>query len=306
VNCRCHIAGPGSLLFIVATTCVFLVVAGCAKGSGTITDPTFKAVDSQPSWSPDDSSFAYTHYPQDVAEQAFGPTQIWVRTLTNKGNFLTAGSEAAWSPDGSVIAFVRAADIYVITLATRTERRLTYLESCFSPSWAPNSDKLVYAQYANAPLVPSDSAGIWTIDVSSLHRKQLVPIVGVHPSWSPVGTSVAYVSPIASAAPYNEIAVLSLNTGTTLRLTDNSESDGQPVWSGDGSRIAWTQSTQSSSRIWLMDSTGVRKMPIADGSEPSWSHGPSHSILYTRTSAQGIRALWLMTADGSSQTELPR
>lgn len=125
----------------------------------------------------------------DVSKGIFTPMIQEDRAMTGAGVY-----DAAWSPDGSKIAFVSNAsigsEIWLYDIRTRTRKRLTY-------SW---SDAV---------------AGEWT------HNR--------HPSWSPDGKSIVYSS-IANSKSTWQIWVINADGSGARILNASPFNDYDPVW----------------------------------------------------------------------------
>jgi len=102
----------------------------------------------------------------------------------------------------------------------------------------------------------------------------------------------------------------------TLLLTACASSSGRiyadPVWSPDGSKIAFTVEAESGSRvglpvIWVMNADGSNQTQLTDSTadrEPAWSpDGTRIAFSNWRWSARNHN-LWVMNPDGSNQTRL--
>jgi Tol biopolymer transport system component len=296
---------------VLAVTVSFVAaIWGCRGSTSVIDDPIVRSIDAEPQWGPDNKHIAYTHFPQTQSEMANGPSQIWIRTVDSTGSFLTTGASPAWSATGNVLAFVRAGDIWLISVPSRQETQITNLGSCFSPSWSPDGSHVAYKIEANAPLVPADSAGIWIIDVSTRQRRQMTRLIGATPAWSPADTTIAIVAPLAGTPPYDEIALLSVSSGALQRLTFNSVDDAKPAWTPDGGRLLWTQYANGGSGIagiWTMNGDGTAmRLLISGAAAPSCSHDGLQLAYVARNSATGVQALWIANADGAGTRELPR
>ncbi len=129
-------------------------------------------------------------------------------------------------------------------------------------------------------------------------------------AYSPDGSRVAFERA-------NEIYVTNANgTGTPRRLTNDCLLDSAPVWSHDGTRIAFVRRSDDDPRsacdgrynIWTMnaDGTNQRQMTSEGGfSSPSWSvpvlpDAPDGKILYKG----GGLDIWTMNPDGNGKTKL--
>jgi len=95
-----------------------------------------------------------------------------------------------------------------------------------------------------------------------------------------------------------------------VRLTNNGGADGGPVWSPNGTHIAfWSapfNTSASSDEIWVMNSDGTnvtRFAPVGPGQAifPAWSPDGQH-IAYVSTAPNGRKEIYVMNAvDGSEQ-----
>ena len=119
-------------------------------------------------------------------------------------------------------------------------------------------------------------------------------------AYSPDGSRVAFVR----NSPGPEIFVANADgTGTPRRLTTNTVVDTNPVWSHNGTRIAFVRGTQ----VWTMNASGANPVQrTSDGinTDPAWSvplpGAPDGKIVYRHNSAE----LWTMNPNGTGKAEL--
>jgi len=121
-------------------------------------------------------------------------------------------------------------------------------------------------------------------------------------AYSPDGSRVAFVR----NSPGPEIFVTNADgTGTPQRLTTNTVVDTNPVWSHDGTRIAFERGSQ----IWTMDASGANQTQRTSNgvnTDPAWSvpllapAAPDGKIVYRHNGAE----LWTMDPIGTGKARL--
>jgi Tol biopolymer transport system component len=255
-------------------------------------------------------------------------------------------SDPVYSPDGTKLAYLRgpAGGIWILDTTTGLTRQLTtcnvVLCDRFSrSSWSPDGSHLAFSD--------SDQAGgsqLYVINADGGKRTQLTHFPrnqkATQPSWSPDGTLIAFSLLRSSGSitnptygqviPYasdNVEAVRPDGSQLSVLLADmreQSRNSGpgypQPVWSPDGSRIAYivvppSLSTNGSDfyyQVWLMDPDGSHRQKIFEDhngccgpGEGGMAWSPDGSRITVFVGGQGISTttgtLWVMNADGSDQ-----
>jgi len=144
-----------------------------------------------------------------------------------------------------------------------------------APGWSPDGQRIVFS---------SDRDGddeIYIADADGSHVQQLTDndTTDWWPAWSPDGSQIAwtsyrdgnwdiYVMPAPGQAQVN------VDSGNVRRLTDNPAKDWGPVWSPDGTRIAFASERDGNWEIYIIN---------ADGSQPQ---------RLTNNEAQDIGPAW--------------
>jgi Tol biopolymer transport system component len=240
---------------------------------------------------------------------------------------LTSGtrvdSQAAWSPDGSTIAFWSAPregtpgpGIYTVP-ATGGEPTLL-LEtdlSVWSISWSPQGDRIAFVGVNPVDGSQSDMPmAVYTMASDGSDLQQLTSEGQVMAAaWSPDGTRLAITRSYAvgERKTGNDIYVLDLETGEEQRLT-NDGTAWKPSWSPDGTRIAFTSNDTGAIRdadLYVINADGSGRIRLTDTPEieedTAWAPDGS-AIAVTRFGLGEPRGcdLVLVAPDGSSERVL--
>lgn len=203
---------------------------------------------------------------------AFHPQYLPFTRLTN-GSW--DDIDPVISPDGTRLAFGSRGnghwDIYILDLATGKLNQVTNSpEYDASPTWSSDGQWLAYESLSK------DGLQIFLRSVSDLTQPpiQLTEGNGINysPSWSPGGREIAFVS-TRSGDPEIWLAELDNVEERFTNLSQNSEThESNPVWSPDGSQLAWASNDGNIDNVFTWDSN-FRSLPPKEGfagSMPSW------------------------------------
>jgi dipeptidyl aminopeptidase/acylaminoacyl peptidase len=162
--------------------------------------------------------------------------------------------DIAWSPEGSMLAFVTNGDIALVQRDGSGHRVLVADPSARarSPSWSPDGRWLAFTERSN------DQSAVYLIRSDGSDRGLLVDHASA-PAWSPSGASVAYrrncgiglVTPDGA-----DVTPPAMSGCEAISITSG------PVWSPDGTTIALagttTYGTGAPTRgTWVMNADGT-------------------------------------------------
>jgi dipeptidyl aminopeptidase/acylaminoacyl peptidase len=258
---------------IVAATAT--LAAQPASNSAAKTAPTVDEILSikrvaAPEISPDGRWVAYTVRETNWDDNAY-ETEIWLVDASGAGSprQLTNGKKSslspAWSPDGSRIAFVSdrtdKRQIYLISPAGGEADALTSVEDgVTSLGWAPDGRTLAYTATEPKPAAMKDRekkygefevvdqeyrmTHLFTIDVATRATRTLTSgafTVGSF-QWSPDGKSIVFdhrVNGSPASGGSADISIVTVAEASVRPLVTQEGPDSQPVWSPDGTQIAF-------------------------------------------------------------------
>ena len=145
--------------------------------------------------------------------------------------------------------------------------------------------------------VPGD-VYVMNADGTGVSRLLHFPDGASHPSWSPDGTKIAFVSPHAGS---NDVYVMNADGTGVVQLTHTVASESEPVWSPDGSRMAFVSDRARTQDIYVMNADGSHVVPVTSGpatdADPAWSHDGTQIAF--ASDRRGGSDIWIVNADGT-------
>jgi tricorn protease len=184
-----------------------------------------------------------------------------VRNLTNSAG--SAERAPAWSPDGKYVSYFsdRSGEYKLVIqeqdgLAPPREIDLPDATFYYTPSWSPDSKKLLYTD---------THLNVWVLDVESGKAKivgrdpWMVPQRTLHPTWSPDSKYVAYASRLDSL--YRAIFVADVESGKSTQVTDGLADAMYPVWDAGGKYLWFLASTNFGLRSQWLDMSAYDRTP---------------------------------------------
>ncbi|MDE0505325.1 MAG: DPP IV N-terminal domain-containing protein [Candidatus Poribacteria bacterium] len=246
------------------------------------------ASDKYPACSPDGRRIAFTS-DRGVTDDLYVMDSDGknVVRLTHDDFFETG---ASWSPDGTKIAFasfrivVGNTEIYVMDRDGNNAMNLTkHKWHDVRPSWSPDGSKMAFVSFRdggfNTPhhifVMNADGTGRRNLTADTILRFNSAP------TWSPDGHRIAFNSlrHFFPAPSRNDVFVITADGKELEQLTDGPSSSRSPVYSPDGTKIAYVSRRGGDSNVILMDANGNNRVkltktaPGIDNEDPSWLHG---------------------------------
>ena len=246
---------------------------------------------------------------------------------------LTDGLDPDWSPDGSQIAFIRWTapwGIYTINADGSGERLLFSSNVSRAPVWSPDGTQIAFyfeTEGRTAPnrmcrgdeciTIPGHIQTEWhigVVDVADGYLHQPYnDRFSFSPTWSADGEWIAYDGGDSGATP-SELHGLCMTTveGANNSVLTNNVHDHFPVWSPDGTRIAFMHWQHDHWEIYIMNADGSGRWPLTSSSayveprpnnvSPAWSPDGEHIVFLSDRG--GRWEFYVMNADGSNHRKI--
>jgi hypothetical protein len=216
---------------------------------------------------------------------------------------VTEATMPAVSPNGRLLLYRSEADeeagFYVFDLTSGQEQRITILRQDVLPRWGGDSNRYLFV--AQEP-----ATGRWQIQLGFADGKS-DPIIlrdGRTPDWSSDGSLIAYQGTDPQGNDPG-IYLVPFEGGEPIRLT-NHESDRMPVFSPNGSQIAFMSTRNGDWDVYTVSTSGSAPRQITTGSGndglPAWS--PDGSRLAYVSDTGGSWGIYTISAGGGTPTRV--
>ncbi|WP_155843623.1 amidohydrolase family protein [Hyphomonas sp. CY54-11-8] len=225
-------------------------------------------------------------------------------TADGKVNVIAPDAEAPTNIDFSATVELNRTP-YKRRVYDLTSRKAKPALGVIDPTLSPDGKSAVFTAVGD----------LWMADLESGETKQLTDddFIDMSPSWSPDGSSIAFVS---DRGGKSDVWLLEVASGSFTQLTDASRPANSPIWSPDGSSIAYLSDALITiflgATVNIVDvSTGsetVISEPIFGPSPPAWSSDGNTVLVVSRLPQtnrfrEGYNALLLMPASGEGETK---
>ncbi len=279
--------------------------------SGTSAFFSFYEYGNALSWSPDGRYLAFSGQ-RSLRE----PNSIFLlslesfetRQITSPAAGVLGDSTPAFSPDGKVLAFVRAAssrdvEIYVMPAAGGEAKRLTSDNgSGRSLAWTADSHEIVFSSWLYGSL------RLWRVSASGGTPEQLATAgeAASTVAISRQGDRLAYSREFRDTDIWR-VGTSGSTTRSPTRLISSTRLDYGPQYSRDSKKIAFTSGRSGSNEIWVCDADGLNPMQLTsfagpDVGSPRWS--PDGRQIAFDSVAAGNRDIFVISVEGGKPRRL--
>ena len=229
---------------------------------------------------------------------------------------LGEGTNPAWSPTKTKIAFVYMDDIWVMNYDGTGRTQITHTPTWteWEPSWSPDGQYIAYSR--NQIENTYSARDVWTMKADGSDPVSLTSTSNRderHPSWSPDGTKIALISRVDNNTDVFAIRIVTINPLTREGLLNSSFTTNatgwavNPVWSPDGTKIAFTSTLGCGIAIQSVGSQTAQPFAPAGVTkclDPTWSPNGLKLAFVVRTMAGGVSSITTASLNGTGLTYL--
>jgi TolB protein len=211
--------------------------------------------------------------------------------------------QPAFSPDGSVIAYVKKEQdysdllLYVVgtgDFKTLTNNRFTKSTWVFRPTWSPDGKQLAYVSDQF-----SWDMGLFLMNATGTGARRISQGEGVggvdSPTFSPDGKKIALA---AFRSGTQQVWLITLATGRWTQVTNHPEGAYDPRWSPVEEKLAYVARENRKHDIWVTDLEGKHPKKLTDqgtARAPAWS--PDGRFLAWIAERNGSFDIWVATVE---------
>lgn len=226
---------------------------------------------------------------------------------------LTAGpvdTRPEWSSDSKQIVFMRSINfrsaLFRADVETGEAIQLTDYSNDLDPDWSPDGERILFTTSRDG------FQELYTMSPDGSDLRRLTENEGLNDLqgvYSPDGSMIAYTTNYSVGDDSGEIRVMNADGSGQRHLTDNDRYDHMPVWSPDGTRLAFTSKRFGIFKwdifVYDLAEDSLHQLTDAPGSFiwPNWSPDGDW-IIYRFTNDNSEAGLYMMCADGSDAQEL--
>jgi dipeptidyl aminopeptidase/acylaminoacyl peptidase len=205
-------------------------------------------------------------------------------------------SDPAWSPDGSLVVFVKQLS-YGQALFYSYADGSSLTQVFFQPgrfdgvAWAPDGTRLAFG------FDQGSGMHIWTTRLDGSHRVQITAgsATDKSPAWSPDGTHIAFVR-TSGAGSRSHLFVMAPDGSGVTQVTHGRAADATPAWSPDGASLLFSSDRAGGRHLYAVAPDGSGLVQITQDAaldtDPMWSPYGDEAVFVRH--AKGARAAQLM------------
>ena len=214
--------------------------------------------------------------------------------------YLSPQHSLAWSPDGSMLAYIFDNLLVVKVLETDYLRPLTGTGFYDDPTWSPDSLKIAYSSSSY-----TERSSVWAKDADGTSVARRITAnkwADYRPRWSPDGARIAFYSRRSKGM---DIFVQNADgTGEDVVIAFDPATDQNAEWSPDSTKLGFESERSENGDFDVWVAIIDRASPpvqitfdAASDKKPLWS--PDGTRIAFQSNRSGETGIWVKNADGN-------
>lgn len=207
---------------------------------------------------------------------------LWVVGADDPPRFVAEGfldSPWSWSPTGAQLAYADHDELILLDPTTWEHTRIATAAGTISTiAWGPDSRSIAYS--VASPATGASDAGSLGVFVvrSGEEPRRITDALGINGiQWSPDGSSFV-LDRVMSDRSVIEVVAADGSDERVLVEGPTFEGPGLPVWSPDGTRIAFVRTPGEPGNFtvefWVIGAEGGDEVRVGIGDADTWAGGP--------------------------------
>jgi Tol biopolymer transport system component len=212
-----------------------------------------------------------------------------------------------WSPDGQRFAavgyYADATSVNTFDVDGQNLTRLTHpnTASDTEPTWSPDGSEIAFTRFST----DQDGRGeLWLMNADGSDQRW-IGVEGFIARWSPDGTRLIFQSrhPQLAGGQF-DIMTCAVDGSDVRAVTETADNELTPIWSPDGSQIAFIADYDGDFELYVMasDGTSVRQLTENEVNDysPRWSPDGSMIAFDSDSSGSEKWEIYIINADGTN------
>jgi Tol biopolymer transport system component/CxxC motif-containing protein (DUF1111 family) len=249
---------------------------------------------------PDGPRLLFVNTSQQISVMGYNGGEYGVVATVPGG--INTGGFPAFSPDGAMITFSNAGNIWVENNDGTNPNLITIDGTDFTPTFSADGTKIAFTRIVSgqAQVYTMTTFGTDVTNISNSASNDGMPV------YSNDGTKIAFVRSPTIANPTGKIWTMNADGSGQMQITTGTGNDERPFYSPDGTMIAFSTNRDGNYEIYKTPAIGGLAIRLTNNTAsdryPTWS--PDNTAIAFASDRSGGLNVWAVAPDGTTPTQI--